>query len=82
MYVLEKLYEMMILEFMYIDLMKFLFEDGSLQLIVGWIGDVKYYFGGIKIIDLYGIMQCIVLVNNLSYLEIVVFVVEGCMRVV
>lgn len=30
MYVLEKLYEMMILEFMYIDLMKFLFEDGSL----------------------------------------------------
>lgn len=55
MYVLEKFYEMMILEFMYIDLMKFLFEDGSLELILGWILDVKYYLGGVKMINLYGI---------------------------
>ncbi|MGT0186196.1 hypothetical protein ACVNP0_13505 [Staphylococcus aureus] len=29
--------------------MKFLPEDGSLQLTAGWTGDVKYHLGGIKL---------------------------------
>lgn len=34
---------MMISEFMHTDPMKFLPEDGSLQLTAGWTGDVKYH---------------------------------------
>jgi 2-oxoglutarate dehydrogenase E1 component len=33
--------------------MKFLPEDGSLQLTAGWTGDVKYHLGGIKTTDSY-----------------------------
>lgn len=38
-HVLEKPYEMMISEFMHTDPMKFLPEDGSLELTIGWTGD-------------------------------------------
>ena len=57
--------------------MKFLPEDGSLQLTAGWTGDVKYHLGGIKTTDSYGTMQRIALANNPSHLEIVAPVVEG-----
>ena len=63
-HVLEKPYEMMISEFMHTDPMKFLPEDGSLQLTAGWTGDVKYHLGGIKTTDSYGTMQRIALANN------------------
>lgn len=76
-HVLEKPYEMMISEFMHTDPMKFLPEDGSLQLTAGWTGDVKYHLGGIKTTDSYGTMQRIALANNPSHLEIVAPVVEG-----
>lgn len=58
-HVLEKPYEMMISEFMHTDPMKFLPEDGSLQLTAGWTGDVKYHLGGIKL--LIHTVQCSVL---------------------
>ena len=67
----------MISEFMHTDPMKFLPEDGSLQLTAGWTGDVKYHLGGIKTTDSYGTMQRIALANNPSHLEIVAPVVEG-----
>ncbi|HDP2860130.1 TPA: 2-oxoglutarate dehydrogenase E1 component, partial [Staphylococcus aureus] len=79
-HVLEKPYEMMISEFMHTDPMKFLPEDGSLQLTAGWTGDVKYHLGGIKTTDSYGTMQRIALANNPSHLEIVAPVVEGRTR--
>ena len=47
-HVLEKPYEMMISEFMHTDPMKFLPEDGSLELTSGWTSDVKYHLGGVK----------------------------------
>lgn len=71
---------MMISEFMHTDPMKFLPEDGSLQLTAGWTGDVKYHLGGIKTTDSYGTMQRIALANNPSHLEIVAPVVEGRTR--
>ena len=39
--------------------MKFLPEDGSLQLTAGWTGGVKYHLGGIKL--LIHTVQCSVL---------------------
>lgn len=69
-HVLEKPYEMMISEFMHTDPMKFLPEDGSLQLTAGWTGDVKYHLGGIKTTDSYGTMQRIALANNPSHLKL------------
>ncbi len=71
---------MMISEFMHTDPMKFLPEDGSLQLTAGWTGDVKYHLGGIKTTDSYGTMQRIAPANNPSHLEIVAPVVEGRTR--
>ena len=44
----RKPYEMMISEFMHTDPMKFLPEDGSLELTAGWTGDVKYHLGGVR----------------------------------
>ncbi|KYH14518.1 2-oxoglutarate dehydrogenase E1 component [Staphylococcus kloosii] len=79
-HVLEKPYEMMISEFMHTDPMKFLPEDGSLQLTNGWSGDVKYHLGGVKTTDSYGIKQRISLANNPSHLEIVAPVVLGKTR--
>lgn len=79
-HVLEKPYEMMISEFMHTDPMKFLPEDGSLELTAGWTGDVKYHLGGVKTTDSYGIEQRIALANNPSHLEIVAPVVEGRTR--
>lgn len=81
-HVLEKPYEMMISEFMHTDPMKFLPEDGSLELTSGnaWTGDVKYHLGGIKTTDTYGTEQRISLANNPSHLEIVVPVVLGKTR--
>src|SRR5699024_1367934 len=74
-HVLEKQYEMMISEFMHTDPMKFLPEDGSLQLTSGWSGDVKYHLGGVKTTNSYGSEQRISLANNPSHLEIVAPVV-------
>ena len=48
---------MMISEFMHTDPMKFLPEDGSLELTAGWTGDVKYHLGGVKTTSSYGIEQ-------------------------
>ena len=79
-HVLEKPYEMMISEFMHTDPMKFLPEDGSLQLTSGWSGDVKYHLGGVKTTQSYGIEQRISLANNPSHLEIVSPVVLGKTR--
>lgn len=76
-HVLEKPYEMMISEFMHTDPMKFLPEDGSLELTAGWTSDVKYHLGGVKTTDTYGIQQRISLANNPSHLEIVAPVVIG-----
>ncbi|MCY1566041.1 2-oxoglutarate dehydrogenase E1 component [Staphylococcus pettenkoferi] len=81
-HVLEKPYEMMISEFMHTDPMKFLPEDGSLELTSGWSGDVKYHLGGVKTTDSYGIKQSISLANNPSHLEIVSPVVLGKTRAV
>lgn len=81
-HVLEKPYEMMISEFMHTDPMKFLPEDGSLELTSGWSGDVKYHLGGVKTTDSYGIKQRISLANNPSHLEIVSPVVLGKTRAV
>ncbi len=47
-HILEKPYEMMISEFMHTDPMKFLPEDGSLEITQGWMKDVKYHLGGAK----------------------------------
>ena len=55
--------------------MKFLPEDGSLELTAGWTGDVKYHLGGVKTTSSYGIEQRISLANNPSHLEIVAPVV-------
>ncbi len=79
-HVLEKPYEMMISEFMHTDPMKFLPEDGSLELISGWTSDVKYHLGGVKTTNSYGIEQRISLANNPSHLEIVAPVVAGKTR--
>ncbi|MDW8568241.1 2-oxoglutarate dehydrogenase E1 component [Staphylococcus shinii] len=79
-HVLEKPYEMMISEFMHTDPMKFLPEDGSLELTSGWSGDVKYHLGGVKTTQSYGIEQKISLANNPSHLEIVSPVVLGKTR--
>ncbi|WP_180542576.1 2-oxoglutarate dehydrogenase E1 component [Staphylococcus haemolyticus] len=79
-HVLEKPYEMMISEFMHTDPMKFLPEDGSLELTAGWTGDVKYHLGGVKTTSSYGIAQRISLANNPSHLEIVAPVVIGKTR--
>ncbi|MGW7808706.1 2-oxoglutarate dehydrogenase E1 component [Staphylococcus xylosus] len=79
-HVLEKPYEMMISEFMHTDPMKFLPEDGSLELTSGWSGDVKYHLGGVKTTQSYGIKQKISLANNPSHLEIVSPVVLGKTR--
>ena len=79
-HVLEKPYEMMISEFMHSDPMKFLPEDGSLQLTSGWTGDVKYHLGGVKTTQSYGSEQRISLANNPSHLEIVAPVVLGKTR--
>lgn len=79
-HVLEKPYEMMISEFMHTDPMKFLPEDGSLEITAGWTGDVKYHLGGAKTTDSYGIEQRITLSNNPSHLEIVAPVVTGRTR--
>ncbi|HLR18318.1 MAG TPA: 2-oxoglutarate dehydrogenase E1 component [Staphylococcus sp.] len=79
-HVLEKPYEMMISEFMHTDPMKFLPEDGSLQLTSGWSGDVKYHLGGVKTTNSYGSEQRISLANNPSHLEIVAPVVLGKTR--
>lgn len=79
-HVLEKPYEMMISEFMHTDPMKFLPEDGSLELTSGWSGDVKYHLGGVKTTQSYGIKQKISLANNPSHLEIISPVVLGKTR--
>ncbi|AWI44558.1 2-oxoglutarate dehydrogenase E1 component [Staphylococcus nepalensis] len=79
-HVLEKPYEMMISEFMHTDPMKFLPEDGSLELTAGWSGDVKYHLGGVKTTNSYGSEQRISLANNPSHLEIVAPVVLGKTR--
>lgn len=79
-HVLEKPYEMMISEFMHTNPMKFLPEDGSLELTSGWSGDVKYHLGGVKTTQSYGIKQKISLANNPSHLEIVSPVVLGKTR--
>ncbi|MBI5972472.1 2-oxoglutarate dehydrogenase E1 component [Staphylococcus caledonicus] len=79
-HVLEKPYEMMISEFMHTDPMKFLPEDGSLELTAGWTGDVKYHLGGVKTTSSYGIEQRISLANNPSHLEVVAPVVIGRTR--
>ena len=71
---------MMISEFMHTDPMKFLPEDGSLELTAGWTGDVKYHLGGVKTTSSYGIEQRISLANNPSHLEIVAPVVIGKTR--
>lgn len=81
-HVLEKPYEMMISEFMHTDPMKFLPQDGSLELTSGsaWTSDVKYHLGGTKTTNTYGIEQRISLANNPSHLEIVSPVVLGKTR--
>src|SRR5690625_3997886 len=70
-HVLQKPYEMMLSEFMSTDAMKFLPEDGSLEITNGWMGDVKYHLGGIKTRKDNGIEQTVTLANNPSHLEIV-----------
>ena len=60
--------------------MKFLPEDGSLELTSGWTSDVKYHLGGVKTTNSYGIEQRISLANNPSHLEIVAPVVAGKTR--
>ena len=57
---------MMISEFMHTDPMKFLPEDGSLELTSGWTSDV---LGGVKTTNSYGIEQRISLANNPSHLK-------------
>lgn len=79
-HVLEKPYQMMISEFMHTDPMKFLPQDGSLELTSGWSGDVKYHLGGVKTTNSYGSEQRISLANNPSHLEIVAPVVLGKTR--
>lgn len=79
-HILEKPYEMMLSEFMHTDPMKFLPEDGSLQVTKGWTGDVKYHLGGVKKTTRYGTEQMITLANNPSHLEIVAPVVLGKTR--
>lgn len=79
-HILQKPYEMMISEFMHTDPMKFLPEDGSLELSNGWTGDVKYHLGGAKTRDDKGIEQRISLANNPSHLEVVGPIVVGKTR--
>ena len=79
-HVLQKPYEMMLSEFMSTDAMKFLPEDGSLEITNGWMGDVKYHLGGIKTRKDNGIEQTVTLANNPSHLEIVGPVVQGKTR--
>ncbi|QQD85374.1 2-oxoglutarate dehydrogenase E1 component [Jeotgalicoccus sp. ATCC 8456] len=77
---LQKPYAMMLSEFMSTDPMKFLPEDGSLELTNGWMGDVKYHLGGVKTRTDKGITQTVTLANNPSHLEIVGPVVQGRTR--
>lgn len=79
-HILEKPYEMMISEFMHTDPMKFLPEDGSLEITQGWARDVKYHLGGAKTRDDKGLKQRISLANNPSHLEVVGPVVLGKTR--
>ncbi|CAM2772873.1 2-oxoglutarate dehydrogenase E1 component [Salinicoccus roseus] len=79
-HILEKPYEMMISEFMHTDPMKFLPEDGSLEITQGWMKDVKYHLGGAKTRKDKGLEQRISLANNPSHLEVVGPVVLGKAR--
>ncbi|WP_017548984.1 2-oxoglutarate dehydrogenase E1 component [Salinicoccus carnicancri] len=79
-HILEKPYEMMISEFMHTDPMKFLPEDGSLEITQGWARDVKYHLGGAKTRNDKGLEQRISLANNPSHLEVVGPVVLGKTR--
>ncbi|MFD2829301.1 2-oxoglutarate dehydrogenase E1 component [Corticicoccus populi] len=79
-HVLQKPYEMMISEFMHTDPMKFIPDDGSLELSNGWTGDVKYHLGGAKTRSDKGIEQRISLANNPSHLEVVAPIVVGKTR--
>ncbi|MCG1009141.1 2-oxoglutarate dehydrogenase E1 component [Salinicoccus sp. ID82-1] len=79
-HVLEKPYEMMISEFMHTDPMKFLPEDGSLEITQGWMKDVKYHLGGSKTREDKGLKQRISLANNPSHLEVVGPIVLGKTR--
>ena len=79
-HILKKPYAMMLSEFMHTDPMKFLPEDGSLELTSGWTSDVKYHLGGVKTINDHGHEQRIVLANNPSHLEVVAPVVTGRTR--
>src|SRR5699024_6576280 len=79
-HILEKPYEMMISEFMHTDPMKFLPEDGSLEITQGWARDVKYHLGGAKTRKDKGLEQRISLANNPSHLEVVGPVVLGKTR--
>ncbi|TDL95584.1 2-oxoglutarate dehydrogenase E1 component [Macrococcus brunensis] len=81
-HILEKPYEMMLAEFMHVDPLKFLPEDGSLKISRGWTGDVKYHLGGTKTTTRYGSEQVIELAKNPSHLEIVAPVVLGKTRAV
>src|SRR5699024_11623946 len=71
---------MMISEFMHTDPMKFLPEDGSLEITQGWARDVKYHLGGAKTRKDKGLEQRISLANNPSHLEVVGPVVLGKTR--
>ncbi|GGB06109.1 2-oxoglutarate dehydrogenase E1 component [Macrococcus hajekii] len=79
-HILEKPYAMMLSEFMHTDPLKFLPEDGSLEITKGWTGDVKYHLGGTKKTTRYGSEQIVELANNPSHLEIVAPVVLGKTR--
>ncbi len=79
-HILEKPYEMMISEFMHTDPMKFLPEDGSLEITQGWMRDVKYHLGGAKTRSDKGLEQRITLANNPSHLEVAGPVVLGRTR--
>lgn len=79
-HILEKPYEMMISEFMNTDPMKFLPEDGSLDITQGWARDVKYHLGAAKVRNDKDISQRISLANNPSHLEVVGPVVLGKTR--
>ncbi|MCU7556700.1 2-oxoglutarate dehydrogenase E1 component [Macrococcus capreoli] len=81
-HILEKPYEMMLSEFMHTDPLKFLPEDGSLEVTKGWTSDVKYHLGGKKTTTKYGHEQVVSLANNPSHLEIVAPVVLGKTRAV
>ncbi|WP_414053715.1 2-oxoglutarate dehydrogenase E1 component [Macrococcus equi] len=81
-HILEKPYEMMLSEFMHTDPLKFLPEDGSLDVTKGWTSDVKYHLGGKKTTTKYGDEQVVSLANNPSHLEIVSPVVLGKTRAV